>query len=154
MDKSGQRRVQTSVERIKLQKSATQLSLNTQSLYQAQKRYPRSLYTNKNLTEALKLKPFEVGGVYYIQNNESSYIYPAETLFKSATSGLDDGRRRVSLCDDDSTTIIEQDDPSTIRPFSYLRRLPTALYRNEDANTNIQVKFFLVKTKYCKYFHR
>lgn len=135
------RRVQTSVERIKLEKSATQLSLNTKSLYEAQKRYPRSLYKNKHLTDVVKLKPYEVGGVYYTQNNESSNIYPTEILFETATTGLDDGRRRDSLCGDDDDLFNDQHldqpvDSKTIRPFSLLHRLPTALYRNNHNQNN------------------
>ena len=132
------RRAQTCVERIKLQKSTTQLSLNTKSVYQTQKRYPKSLYKNKNLADVVKLKPFEIGGVFYTQNNESSNIYAAETLIKSATSGLDDGRRRNSLS---NMSYFDENDSNRCRPFSYLHRLPTALYRNENQNNRIQVKF-------------
>ena len=136
-------RAQTvSFDRIKLVKSATQTSIKSQSVYEAQKRYPKSLYNKSRQTnEFLRMKPYEVvGGVFYTPNNESSYIYPTQTLFSSSSNGIDAGRRRDSLRDGNTPEPVDKDaDSGTIRPFTFLHRLPTALYRNDEQTVKIKV---------------
>lgn len=123
--------------KLKVHRSTTAVSAKTQSVYKAQKRYPTALYKNRLNNELRRMKAFDVTGspVFYAHRNENAYIYPHKSLLQ-----VTDENRKNSLCGGDASPISpENDDAIRIRPFTYLHRLPTALYRNGEQTVKIKV---------------